>query len=191
MTCSEKGRRSKSRSFSAFQAPTLMAKPLDGLILRPTTMEDAEQLHHLQTLPGTTWGTNQTTSQTLEQVRDRLEGVVTDPNSHSLIAELQGRIVGTASLHVGNRKRRFTGGLGITVHDDFVNRGIGRALLEALLDLADNTLGLKRVELDVIVDNAAAIHLYETLGFEREGTRRAALFRGDAFVDLLLMGRLR
>jgi putative acetyltransferase len=63
--------------------------------------------------------------------------------------------------------------------------------MEALLDLADNTLGLKRVELDVITDNAAAIHLYESLGFEREGIKRCALFRGGVFVDLLMMGRIR
>jgi putative acetyltransferase len=63
--------------------------------------------------------------------------------------------------------------------------------MEALLDLADNYLGLKRVELDVIVDNEAAIHLYESLGFAREGVRRSAMFRGGMFVDLLMMGRVR
>jgi putative acetyltransferase len=77
------------------------------------------------------------------------------------------------------------------VHDDYAGRGIGRALIEALLDLADNYLGLKRVELDVITDNEAAIHLYESLGFEREGIKRCALFRGGTFVDLLMMGRIR
>jgi putative acetyltransferase len=91
----------------------------------------------------------------------------------------------------GNGKRRHTGEIGITVHDDYTGRGIGRALLAALLDLADNTLGLKRVELDVITDNAAAIHLYESLGFEHEGIKRCALFRGGQFVDLLMMGRIR
>jgi putative acetyltransferase len=77
------------------------------------------------------------------------------------------------------------------VHDDYVNQGIGRALMERLLDLADNWLGLKRVELDVMADNAPAIHLYESLGFEREGIKRAAMFRGGVFVDLLVMGRVR
>jgi L-phenylalanine/L-methionine N-acetyltransferase len=168
-----------------------MPPPPDGLILRPVSMADVAQLHELLTLPGTTWGTNQITSQTIEQVRSRLEGSIDNPNSHELVAELQGKVVGSASLHVRNRKQRFTGSIGITVHDDYVNRGIGRTLMEALLDLADNVLGLKRVELDVITDNAAAIHLYESLGFEREGIRRAALFRGGVFVDLLMMGRVR
>jgi putative acetyltransferase len=168
-----------------------MPPPPEGLILRPVSMADVPQLHELLTLPGTTWGTNQITSQTLEQVRGRLEGAVTDSNNHELVAELERKVVGSASLHVGNRKRRFTGGIGITVHDAYVGRGIGRALMEALLELADNVLGLKRVELDVITDNAPAIHLYESLGFQREGVKHAALFRGGVFVDLLMMGRVR
>ena len=48
-----------------------------------------------------------------------------------------GRLVGNATLHLGNNKRRHTGDVGIMVHDDYVNQGIGRALMERLLDLAD------------------------------------------------------
>jgi L-phenylalanine/L-methionine N-acetyltransferase len=168
----------------------LGARP-EGLVIRPLSLADAAEIHQLCTLPGTTWGTNQITSQGIERVQRRIEGMVTDANSHALVAELEGRVVGSATLRVGNSKRRHTGDIGITIHDDHIGRGIGRALVEALLDLADNTLGLKRVELDVITDNAAAIHLYESLGFEREGIKRCALFRGGQFVDLLMMGRIR
>jgi putative acetyltransferase len=143
---------------------------------------DARQLWELYTLPGTTWGTNQLVSQSLEQIQRRLESSLTDRNSHSLAAEVDGRLVGSATLHVGNAKRRFTGDIGIIVHDEYVGRGIGRALMEALLDLADNFLGLRRVELDVYTDNASAIHLYESLGFQREGVKRRAMFRGGRFV---------
>src|SRR5215217_8082739 len=124
-----------------------MPPPPDGLILRPPRLEDASQLHELLTLPGTTWGTNQTPTQTLEQVSSRMEDSLENPNSHALVAELEGKVVGSASLHVRSRKQRFTGSIGITVHDAYINQGIGRALMRALLDLADNTLGLKRVEL--------------------------------------------
>lgn len=168
-----------------------MPSPPEGLIIRPATGADAPQLHALFILPGVVWGTNQLPSRSLEHVRDRTEGGATNPDSHSFVAELNGKVVGSAGLHLGHNKRRHTGGVGIMVHDDYVGQGIGRALMEALLDLADNFLGLKRLELDVMVDNAAAIHLYESLGFEREGIQRAAIFRGGAFVDLLIMGRVR
>jgi putative acetyltransferase len=168
-----------------------MPQPPAGLIIRTTNESDAVQLHALFTLPGVVWGTNQLPSRTLEHVRNSIEGRVTNPDMHVLVAELEGQVLGYASLSVSGGRRRFTGGIGLMVHDDYVGRGIGRALMEALLHLADNFLGLKRVELDVMVDNAAAIHLYESLGFEREGIMRAANFRGGTFVDLLMMGRVR
>jgi putative acetyltransferase len=163
----------------------------EGLRIRPVSIADAAAIHALCTLPGTMWGTAQIASRTLEQRQRQLESMVTDRNTHSLVAELDGRVVASATLHLGQDKRRHTGDIGICVHDDYTGRGIGRALMEALLDLADHTLGLKRVELDVITDNAAAISLYESLGFAREGIKRCALFRGGAFVDLLMMGRVR
>jgi putative acetyltransferase len=168
-----------------------MAAAPEDLLIRPMRVQDAAGLHVLWTLPGVVWGTNRTPSQTLEQVHQRAERLVDDPNAHALVAELEGKVVGSASLQIGNGKRRYTGGIGIMVHDEHVGRGIGRALMEALLDRADHHLGLKRVELDVIVDNAAAIHLYESLGFEREGIQRCGHFRAGEFVDLLIMGRVR
>jgi len=77
------------------------------------------------------------------------------------------------------------------VHDQFQGRGIGRKLLEALLDVADNYLGLVRVELEVMPDNERAIHLYESVGFEHEGRKRKAIFRGGQHIDGLMMARLR
>ncbi len=63
--------------------------------------------------------------------------------------------------------------------------------MQALLDVADNYLGLKRLELEVVTDNEAAIQLYESLGFKREGIKRSSMFRGGVFVDTLMMGRVR
>jgi L-phenylalanine/L-methionine N-acetyltransferase len=77
------------------------------------------------------------------------------------------------------------------VHDDFHRRGIGAALLAALIDTADNWLNLTRLELTVFVDNEPAIRLYKKFGFAIEGTRRADAFREGRFVDSFQMARLR
>ncbi len=81
--------------------------------------------------------------------------------------------------------------LGMAVHDDFQGQGIGSALVTSALDLADNWLGLLRIELQVFVDNAAAVHLYKKFGFEIEGTLRDFALRGGAYVDAYAMARLR
>jgi putative acetyltransferase len=73
----------------------------------------------------------------------------------------------------------------------YQGQGVGTALLAALLDLADNWLGLRRLELQVYTDNAAAVRLYETFGFLIEGTARQLALRGGVYVDAYSMARLR
>jgi len=111
---------------------------------------------------------------------------------HSLVAEIDRRVVGTLGLQIeGNPRRRHCGGLGMAVHDEFQGRGVGTALLAAAIDLADNWLGLRRLELHVYADNAAGIRLYEKHGFVVEGTARDFAFRDGEFVDALAMARVR
>ncbi len=50
-------------------------------------------------------------------------------------------------------------------------RGVGRRLLTTLVEHARG-LGAASVLLEVRVDNAPALHLYDALGFERLGRRR-------------------
>jgi RimJ/RimL family protein N-acetyltransferase len=69
--------------------------------------------------------------------------------------------------------------------------GVGTALMEAALDLADNWLDLTRIELSVYTDNAAGTALYEKFGFEIEGTHRRYAFRNGDYVDAYSMARLR
>jgi len=64
-------------------------------------------------------------------------------------------------------------------------------LIAAMVDLADNWLGLRRIELSVYTDNAPAIHLYGKFGFVIEGTARQFALRNGVYVDAHMMARLR
>jgi L-phenylalanine/L-methionine N-acetyltransferase len=79
----------------------------------------------------------------------------------------------------------------MAVRDDWQGKGVGTALIEAALDLADNWLNLTRIELGVYTDNAAAVALYKKFGFEIEGTHHRFAFRGGRYVDAYSMARLR
>jgi L-phenylalanine/L-methionine N-acetyltransferase len=83
-----------------------------------------------------------------------------------------------ASAHVAD--------LGLMVAKDARRQGVGRALLEAAVEWA-RVAGIRKLELHVFPWNAAAIALYETFGFEREGFRKAHYHRGGEFVDAILM----
>ncbi len=158
--------------------------------VRAREPQDVEAIAEIFACPGVVAGTLQLPFRSVAERREWLTQSV--PETHSLVAELDRRVVGTLGLHVETSpRRRHCGSVGMAVHDDFQGRGVGSALVAAMIDLADNWLGLRRLELTVFVDNAAAIHLYEKFGFVAEGTARAFALRGGEFVDALFMARLR
>lgn len=90
-----------------------------------------------------------------------------------------------------NPRLLHTGGLGLMVHQDYWNQRIGSRLMDCILDLADNWLNLKRVELDVFTDNLAAVRLYEKKGFTHEGIRRFFSFGDGCWAHSHFMARIR
>jgi putative acetyltransferase len=112
-------------------------------------------------------------------------------DDHVLVAELDGRVVGYAGLHVRDGKRRHSAWLGIAVHDEFAGRGAGQLLMKGLLDLADQWIGLVRVDLEANADNERAIAMYRRYGFVEEGRQKKAYFTDGGYVDALFMARVR
>jgi putative acetyltransferase len=159
-----------------------------GLLLRAASPADAEAILEMINLPGFRRGTLRLPFHSLEEVRQRLDA---KPDTVTrIVAVLDGKVVGEAGLYRHSGRKAHSAAVAIGIHDDFAGRGIGTALLGALVDLADNWLGLARLELSVFVDNAPALALYKRFGFEIEGTRRADAFRDGAFVDSYEMARL-
>ena len=160
-----------------------------GLTLRAREFDDWRDMYALTQLPRVRWGTLREPFANPEQTRKWMENQ--QDGQTAIVAVLDGRFVGCADVTRFRGRRSHAGGIGMCVHDDFHGRGIGSALLAALVDSADNWLNLKRLELTVFVDNAPAITLYKKFGFEIEGTRRAEAFREGRFVDAYGMARVR
>jgi L-phenylalanine/L-methionine N-acetyltransferase len=163
--------------------------PSSEVVVRPVRLDDVEAIHQIRRQPSVIDCTLALPSERPEDNRRFLESF--GPDDHVLVAVVDGRVVGMAGLHLKRGKLRHSGEFGMMVHDRFQGQGLGRKLLEALLDIADNHLGLVRVELEVLPDNARAIKLYESCGFEQEGSKRKAVRRRGGYADLLVMGRLR
>lgn len=124
--------------------------------------------------------------------RTRLEqGETTPMHDLHLVAESDGRVVGSAGLHPQPLlRRRHAATLGISVATDWQRRGVGTALMQGLCDYADGWAQLLRVELTVFADNAPAIALYGRCGFRREGVHRGYAMRDGVYADALSMARL-
>jgi L-phenylalanine/L-methionine N-acetyltransferase len=160
-----------------------------GLVIRAAGPEDVPALTETANEPGYRWGTLRLPYQSLEQTRRWFAGL--GANETILVAELDGQVVANGGLHRQAGRRQHAAPLGMGVRDAFQRRGIGTAILAALIDAADNWLDLRRLELTVYADNAPAIALYERAGFEREGLLRAYAFRGGRYTGAVLMARLR
>jgi putative acetyltransferase len=170
------------------EALPTVSKPLVGLLLRAVQPKDAEAVAELVNLPGYRWGTLRLPFHTPEEIRIRIEKAA--PGSLGLVAVVDGQVVGNAGLERLSGRRAHAGRLGMGVHDAWAGRGVGSALLAALLDAADNWLDLQRVELTVWTDNVPALALYRRCGFEVEGTHRGYAFRDGRYVDAYAMARL-
>lgn len=75
---------------------------------------------------------------------------------------------------------------GIGVLQEQRGAGIGSALIASLTEWA-NSVGLRRIQLNVFAHNIGAIRLYCRLGYEVEGTKREAIKIGDRYEDLIEM----
>ena len=158
------------------------------VIIRAYEQEDIPALARLFNQRSVAAGTLQIP---LMAVSERAERYKPSPELRMIVAELDGKIVGHAALHLQRGRRQHVAGIGMGVDEDHHGQGIGSKLMEALMDLADNWYNIARVELTVYADNAAAIHLYQKFGFVEEGLHRDYAFREGTFVDALSMARLR
>ena len=160
------------------------------ITVRRTEPDDHEALQRVFSGPRVISGTLQLPLPSAEMWRKRLseppEGMF------SLVACADDEVIGEISLITSPTRWRIrhVGSIGMAVHDDWQGKGVGTALMEAALDLADNWLNLTRVELRVYVDNAPAIALYKKFGFEIEGTHHRFAFRNGEYVDSYSMARI-
>ena len=161
------------------------------IAIRAAEPGDFEAIREIMTQPKAQAQTLQLPYASLEMWKKRISE--TAPGDHVLVAEIDGKVVGNLGLHsmAKSARRRHVGYLGMSVHDAWHRKGVGAALMESAIKLADNWLQYSRLELTVYVDNAGAIALYKKFGFEIEGTHKRYAFREGVFVDAHFMARLR
>jgi len=70
-------------------------------------------------------------------------------------------------------------------------KGFGKELMLELLEYCYVYLHMERVTLDHYPGNNAAAHLYDKIGFQREGVARNATKKDGKYYDLHLMSMLR
>lgn len=111
-----------------------------------------------------------------------------------LAACVDDEVVGYAELvtHPHAPRHRHAGEINmIVVHADWQGKGVGQALMWAMIDLADNWLQLNRLSLSVWASNKTAMCLYRKCGFVVEGIMKNYVFGNGKYTNACLMARVK
>ncbi|MDP3869721.1 GNAT family N-acetyltransferase [Phenylobacterium sp.] len=162
---------------------------MSDILIRAREPADMADITELLNQPRAIWGTLQMPFVSLDARQRRAASGA--PGDLHLVAVIDGKAIGSASLNRFENRRAHAGSIGMAVHDAYAGRGAGSAMMASIVGQADNWLNLARLELNVWSDNTRAIALYERFGFEREGVFRNYAWRDGAYADSVAMARLR
>lgn len=108
----------------------------------------------------------------------------------NVMAVAEGVVAGNSAVTRGRSSDiRHVGHLGIAIDERFRGVGLGKLMMETLLDEASKA-GMPLVTLDVFATNLRAIALYKSVGFTRYGVLPGGIVRGGKKIDEVKMSRL-
>ncbi len=172
------------------QAHTL--KNGQAVTLRPPQVEEAQLLLDLKR----TYIRNTTTIPLRlgEYPNDvsREKQVITKMEQHIssllLIAEIDKTFIGNIDLTGSTRaKMAHTGMIGMGILEQWRNQGLGRILLESVIDWARGNTGLELIWLDVYASNALGLALYKNVGFQVSGVIEKFFKDETGYIDKVQM----
>jgi phosphinothricin acetyltransferase len=125
----------------------------------------------------------------LEEIKKRRKTMLKRRLPH-LVADLDGKVVGYA-FAVPFRKRpayRYTVKHSIYVHHDHINMGIGRMMIDALVD-ACAAAGYRQMIGYIDGANVASLQLHEAAGFRQVARLPSVGFKYGKWTDSVMMQR--
>ena len=169
------------------------SEDIKNMRIRPIRMEDAYFMSELRTMEGIYENLPSIYSERVNFSQNFIQGLSLETD-HMLVAESftnnSIKILGIAGLHVNrNPRQRHCANINIMVHPAYHHRGIGKQLMNKLIDIADNWIMLKKIELEVVSDNIPAINLYKKYNFKEEGVKKYGVVKRGKYKDIILMAR--
>ena len=128
---------------------------------------------------------------TVEGEERFLEAVVDSDYDCMILCEVDGRIAGNCHLSFkGKQKVRHRCSVAIALRKEFWRQGIGTAMFEKMIAIAEKREGVTVMELEFVEGNARARGLYEKMGFRIVGMHPDAIRQPDGtLLALYLMQR--
>jgi RimJ/RimL family protein N-acetyltransferase len=124
-----------------------------------------------------------------EHIREKIVSLSKIDSGTFAVIEKDGTIVGHAFLDPHKlASTSHVVSLTIAIHEGHQNQGLGRLLMNHLIQWAKANVEIEKLELQVRSANIRAINLYQSLGFIEEGrkTRRLKYGPGDYQDDVYM-----
>ncbi|MBO0999988.1 GNAT family N-acetyltransferase [Bacillus sp. SD075] len=127
-----------------------------------------------------------------EQQRDWIGRILENERETLIVAEMNGEVIGWIVFQSENTKRMsHKGSFGIMIRKNFRGMGIGKELIETLLEWAEANPFIEKVSLGVFSTNHRAISLYKRMGFIEEGRKIKEFKMNECeYVDDIIMYKL-
>ncbi len=126
---------------------------------------------------------------TLEQEREVIRKYSESDNSVFLVGYIDEELVSLGNLSSSARPRmRHSADLGMSVLKKYWRKGIGQAMMHALIDWAKGSGILRKINLEVTTYNTGGIALYKKMGFVTQGTISRRMLIDGEFVTTYHMG---
>ena len=169
-----------SKSGKAFTIRTALPSDAPGLLTH--SRQILEEKIYALSLPGEL-------ALTEEQEVEWIEKHHADPSSLLLVADLEGKVIGTIDFTPGHRQRiAHTGAFGMSIDLAYREDGIGSALLSTLIAWASAHPVIENIGLKAHATNTRAIALYKKFGFIKEGELvRDLKYAPGHYVNTVLM----
>lgn len=163
------------------------------VILREAEKKDAQNVINFYNIVGgetdyLSFGKDEFVA-TVDFEEKHIENMKNEVNSNLILAIIDEKIVGAASINSSQKRRlKHVGTLGIVVKKEFCNSGLGSILINYLIMWSKSNGITKKISLVTRGDNYLAIEVYKKMGFEIEGILKNDNYENGKYYDSLTMG---
>lgn len=157
--------------------------------LRAPIISDIEALNKIRTDDRIYKNILSLTSESIEETKSYFF----DNNLYkeNLIIKVGGSVIGYVQLRRNTEKRKFhKASLSIALSYEYHHKYYGTIMMDRMIDIAKNQLGLKKLELTVLENNKHAIEFYKKSGFVVEGLQTFDTIVDGEYENVYILGMI-
>lgn len=126
------------------------------------------------------------TREDFEKVRARHARLAREDKVYIYGAFHKGKLIGVLDISLYDRKSMAFANFGYRIFNRYWGHGFGREMARGGLFIGIKQLKLQRLEASIDLDNLRSIKLVKSLGFEREGIKKAYWYQNGSWDDQIV-----